>query len=329
MYQGMDENGKPIPKILRASRLASQSTVPLQIEKSVTKRSVKLNSTPHVPSNRVQPKPTHHASPARVKLIPITYIFPGEVKLKASPTGPPKRRRLKTRIAVLCVVVAFALAIVGNGVLMIVSNQSPISIVLLQQLNQAQSPQQPQTLSASARVSVHRQSNRAEYNNDYPEWQLWSYSACSGCAMAALMDAYGAQKNGKPLNCGDVLEVEYNLGVYDPGASPTRNRGLLPPGQEGLARTAAQFGFTGDYSKNLTLDDLIKLANSGTPSIIGFPTHVMVLKGGDSNNVLLADSGGLHLTMVTREQFLQGLPGTRLYAGQAWLSGWYFTIKPK
>lgn len=303
MYDGMDEYGKPIPKIRRASLLASQNTVPLHLERTVPTRSIK-------------PKPAPHIFPGRVKRIPITP--------KTS-----KKRRLQTWIPVVFVVVAFTLAVVINGVLEIVSNQSPVSVVFLQQLSQAQSTLQLQTLTASERISVHRQSNRAEYNNDNPEWQLWSYSACSGCAMAALMDAYGAQKNGKPLNCGDVLEVEYQLGVYDPGTIPTQSRGLLPPGQESLARTAAQFGFASDFSKNLSLDDLIQLANSGTPSIIGLPTHVMILKGGDSNYVFLADSGGLHLTTVTRDEFLNGLPGTRLYAGQAWLSGWYFTLKPK
>ena len=288
MYEGMDENGKPIPKIRRASLLASQSTIPLHTERVVGNR--------------------------RVQLIPPTRVL-------------PKKRRLQTWITVLFVVFTFIILI--NGVLAIVSHQSPVPVVLVQQLSQGQSTLQSQPANASARVTVHRQSNRAEYNNDNPEWQLWSYSACSGCAMAALMDAYGAKKNGKPLNCGDVLEVEYKLGVYDPGTSRTQSRGLLPPGQQGLARTAAQFGFAADFSKNLSLDDLINLANSGTPSIISIPTHVMIITGGDSSHIMLADSGGLHLTTVTRDQFLNGLPGTRLYAGQAWIPGWYFTLKPK
>jgi hypothetical protein len=210
----------------------------------------------------------------------------------------------------------------------IVAHEPLPTIILAQQLNQGQLTLQSQMLNTSERVLVHRQADRAQYNNDNPEWQLWSYSACSGCAMAALLDAYGATKNGNPLKCGDVLEVAYKLGVYDPGTSPTQGWGLLPPGQLNLARTAAQFGFAADYSQNLSLDDLIKLANSGTPSIVGFPTHVMVLKGGNSNDVFLADSGGLHLTTVTRDQFLYGLPGNRLYAGEAWLPGWYVTIKP-
>jgi hypothetical protein len=288
MYEGMDENGKPIPKIRRASLLASQCTVPLHIRRTVVRKRVQLTPSPHVPL---------------------------------------KKRPLQTWLTFLFMVVAFALLL--NSAWAIVSHQSLASIVFIQQLNQGQLTLQSQTLSASARVTIHRQANRAEYNNDNPEWQLWSYSACSGCAMAALMDAYGAQKNGKPLNCGDVLEVEYNLGVYDPGTSPTQNRGLLPPGQLGLAKSAAQFGFASDFSKIVSLDDLINLANSGTPSIVGFPTHVMILKGGDSGRVMLADSGGLHLTTITRDQFLHGLPGTRLYAGEAWSPGWYFTIKPK
>jgi hypothetical protein len=297
MYEGMDEKGRPIPKVRRASLLASQNTVPLQ------KSTVPLHTRKRVVRKRVY----------------LTHI--------PSPHVPLKKRQLPTWVIFMLVGVAFVLLL--NSAWAIVSHQSLTSIVFMQQLNQTQSPQQSPMLTASERVSVHRQSNRAEYNNDNPEWQLWSYSACSGCALAALLDAYGAQKNGKPLNCGDVLEVEYNLGVYDPGKSPTQNRGLLPPGQQNLARTAAQFGFASDFSKNLSLDDLINLANSGTPSIVGIPTHVMIITGGDSTYVKLADSGGLHLSIVTRDQFLHGLPGTRLYTGQAWIPGWYFTLKPK
>jgi len=297
MYEGMDEKGRPIPKIRRASLLASQSTAPLH------KTTVPLHKRKIVFRKRVQ------------------------LTRSPSPPLPLKKRPLPTWLTFL--LLGFTFAILLNSAWAIVSHQSLTTIVLMQQLNQAQTGQQSPTLNTSQRISVHRQSNRAEYNNDNPEWQLWSYSACSGCAMAALMDAYGAQKNGKPLNCGDVLEVEYKLGVYDPGTSPTQNRGLLPPGQVGLGKTAAYFGFASDYSKNVSLDDLINLANSGTPSIISIPTHVMIITGGDSSHIMLADSGGLHLATVTRDQFLNGLPGTRLYAGQAWIPGWNFTIKPK
>ncbi len=174
----------------------------------------------------------------------------------------------------------------------------------------------------SREVTAFAQANKVQYNNEKPEWSLWSNSACSGCAMAALMDAYGATLNGRPLNCGDVLETEYHLSVY----SPVNEWGLITGAPEELAKTATQFGFTGYYKQKLSLDDLITLANAGTPSIVRIPTHVMILTGGDSQNVFLADSGGLHLSTVTRTQFLHGLPGSRLYAGQSWMVGWYVIL---
>ncbi len=295
MYDGMDENGRPIPTIRRATRRASQFTTPLRVAQ---------NTDP----------------------LPLRKIVVRETRQQASrPHALQRKRQAPTRMMVLCMLALLVISV--RIAWFIVSHQSLESFVFMQEASQAQLKQQAQPLTMSERVIAHHQANRAEYNNDNPEWQVWGYTACSGCALAALMDAYGAQKNGKPLNCGDVLEVEYRLGVYDPGTTPTNGRGLLPPGQIGLDKTAAYFGFASDYSKNVSLDDLIAMANSGTPSIIGIPTHVMVLTGGDSKYVKLADSGGLRLTTVTRDQFLHGLPGTRLYAGEAWIPGWYFTLK--
>lgn len=142
--------------------------------------------------------------------------------------------------------------------------------------------------------------------------------------MAAIMDAYGANINGRPLNCGDVLEAEYRLSVY----SPVNNWGLIRGAQDELAQTATHFGFTAHYTQKLSLDDLIALGNSGIPSVVRIPTHILLLTGGDGQNVFLADSGGLHLSKVTRTQFLHGLPGSRLYAGQAWMAGWYVILTP-
>ena len=176
----------------------------------------------------------------------------------------------------------------------------------------------------SSTVTALSQADKTHYNNENPEWSIWSYSACSGCAMAAIMDAYGATLHGRPLNCGDVLEVENRLSVY----SPVNEWGLITGEPDELAQTATQFGFTGYYTQKLSLDDLITLANAGIPSIVRIPTHIMILTGGDSQNVFLADSGGLHLSKVTRNQFLHGLPGSRLYAGQSWMTGWYIILTP-
>jgi hypothetical protein len=302
MYDGMDENGMPIPITRRATRRASQTTDPLRL----------AQTTDQLPVKRTVARKTQ-------QLVPTSPVLRNTEPLH-------HKRKTPSWMIVFCML---AISVVSVRVAwFFAAHQSLESLAFMPNISQTQLKQQAQPLTLSEKVVVHHQANRAEYNNDNPEWQVWSYSACSGCALAALLDAYGAQKNGKPLNCGDVLEVEYKLGVYDPGTTPTNSRGLLPPGQIGLDKTAAYFGFASDYSKKVSLDDLIAMANAGTPSIISIPTHVMIITGGDSKYVRLVDSGGLRLTTVTRDQFLNGLPGTRLYAGEAWIPGWYFTLKP-
>lgn len=226
----------------------------------------------------------------------------------------------------ICLII-FSLVIVVNRIF--VFHQFPsLGVLPSSQFNQTdQNP--PIALSfpvskISRNVIAFSQADRTHYNNENPEWSQWSYSACSGCAMAALLDAYGATINGRPLNCGDTLEVENRLSVY----RPVNDWGLIRGAPDELAKTAAQFGFTGHYTQKLSLDDLITLGNAGIPSIVRIPTHIMILTGGDSQNVFLADSGGLHLSKVTRDQFLHGLPGSRLYAGQSWMTGWYIILTP-
>ena len=223
--------------------------------------------------------------------------------------------------------IVLSLVIVLNRIL--ATNQFPVlmfsSSSQVAQTNQVPSiPLNFPVKEISNGVSAFAQGDKANYNNENPEWSTWSYSACSGCAMAALMDAYGATLHGRPLNCGDVLEVENRLSVYN----PVNEWGLIRGAPNELAETAAQFGFTGHYTQKLSLDDLIALANAGIPSIVRIPTHIMILIGGDSQNVFLADSGGLHLSKVTRNQFIHGLPGSRLYAGQSWMAGWYIILTP-
>ncbi len=226
----------------------------------------------------------------------------------------------------ICLIL-FSLVVVFNRVF--VSHQFPsLGVLPSSQVDQTdQNPPIPLSFpvaKVSRNVTAFSQADKAHYNNEEPEWSKWSYSACSGCAMAALMDAYGANINGRPLNCGDTLETEYRISVYN----PVNDWGLIRGAPDELAKTAAQFGFTGHYTQKLSLDDLITLGNAGIPSIVRIPTHVMILTGGDSQNVFLADSGGLHLSKVTRNQFLHGLPGSRLYAGQSWMAGWYVILTP-
>ncbi len=239
--------------------------------------------------------------------------------------NPAKRIRLQIVLGIGLIL--FSLLVIMRGAL--VSNQFlRLQFLPPSQINQTDQGSALSLLfpvqKISRSVAAFSQADKTQYNNENPQWSQWSYSACSGCAMAALMDAYGANLNGKPLNCGDVLEAEYRLSVYNPINSWGLQRGV----PDELAKTAAQFGFTGYSTQKLSLDDLITLANAGTPSIVRIPSHIMILTGGDSQHVFLADSGGLHLSQVTRTQFLHGLPGSKLYAGQAWMAGWYIILTP-
>jgi hypothetical protein len=239
--------------------------------------------------------------------------------------NPSKRIRLHMVLGIGLII--FSLLVILHGVL--VSNQFPrLQFLPPSQINQTNQGSSLPLLfpvqKISRSVTAFSQADKTQYNNENPQWSQWSYSACSGCAMAALMDAYGANLNGKPLNCGDVLEVEYRLSVYNPVHAWGLQRGV----PDELAKTAAQFGFTGYSTQKLSLDDLITLANAGIPSIVRIPSHIMILTGGDSQHIFLADSGGLHLSQVDRTQFLHGLPGSKLYAGQSWMEGWYIILTP-
>lgn len=133
---------------------------------------------------------------------------------------------------------------------------------------------------------------RSEYNNDL-EWLVWSWSSCSGDSMAMVFNAYG-----KHLNIGDVLETEYNLGVWTPSL------GIL--GDYGFTKTGDYYGFNTSISYSRTLQQIIDLANSGTPVIVGAPMHILVLTGGDSQYVYLADPSPHNYKRLTRNQFQYG-----------------------
>lgn len=292
-----------------------------------------LRQNTRVSAQRREPAPRRVERREPRPLVPAPHQV--ERREPRPPVSAPRRvvRRQKSRsgrinyqiVLGICLIV-FSL-VVFNRIL--AANQiSVLQFLPSPQLNQTQQaislPLSFPVKRISRNLTAFSQADKAQYNNENPQWSQWSYSACSGCAMAALMDAYGATVNGRPLNCGDVLEVEQHISVYN----PVNEWGLIRGQPDELAATATQFGFTGSYTQKLSLDDLITLANAGIPSIVRIPTHIMILTGGDSQHVFLADSGGLHLSKVTRIQFLHGLPGSRLYAGQSWMTGWYIILTP-
>ena len=138
---------------------------------------------------------------------------------------------------------------------------------------------------------------RNQYYSDY-QWQVWSYSSCSGIAMEMVMNAY--ERN---LIAADVLQVELNFGVWNAYSGLLRD--------DGIAMTANYFGFNTNASHSLTLQDLITTSNKGFPIIVSvrdsyyFPAgHIFVVRGGDSQYVYIADSSPDNFQRMSHAMFL-------------------------
>ncbi|MBV9690748.1 MAG: hypothetical protein JO202_13695 [Ktedonobacteraceae bacterium] len=130
------------------------------------------------------------------------------------------------------------------------------------------------------------------------EYNTWWPAACSAGAMTAVIDAYGHH-----YRLTDILSVELRLREI------TVSEGLLEP--LGIDRTVTQFGFKTTWLNKPSLDDVITIANSGRPIIISFPPsrwaggHILVVIGGNKDNVLLADSSRLNMRSMARNIFVK------------------------
>lgn len=165
---------------------------------------------------------------------------------------------------------------------------------------------------------------RSQYNSDF-QWRNWSYASCSGCSLAELMNTYGAR-----LKCADPLQVEYELGLWDPRNGLGGNAAWMQ-----LGRVTKQFGFKAVLGKmDINYDSvnqLIKWGNSGRPIMIGLGSHILDIVGGDyagtSGNLVLIDSnsgGNRVYSSITKSQFISGFPGNnRLF----W-TGMYLYVIP-
>ncbi len=136
----------------------------------------------------------------------------------------------------------------------------------------------------------------AQYSSQQ-EYKLWAYSACSAAAMTEVINAYGNH-----YHITDILKVEAQIGEITP------KLGLLE--DIGIQRTVALFGFKTTWGHSLSLDHIIDIANHGRPVIVSFPPdryaggHLLVVTGGDSSKVLLADSSLWNRHSLSRSQFL-------------------------
>ncbi len=172
-------------------------------------------------------------------------------------------------------------------------NESQISNL---QTNAHATPNPILSGTASLRLVRIDSATRAQYRTDY-QWEVWSFSSCSGISMTMVMNSYG-----RNLIASDVLQEELNLGVWDV------NLGLLR--EEGIAMTAAYYGFDTSANHTRTLQDIITLGNNGTPVIVSvrdsyyYPGgHIFVVRGGDALNVYIADSSQANFQHMSRSMF--------------------------
>jgi len=141
-------------------------------------------------------------------------------------------------------------------------------------------------------MSVDQYQSQGEFNQ-------WAASACSAASMTEVINAY----SGHHFRVTDILKVEANLHQITP------ELGLLQP--SGIDATVDRFGFQATHLNNPSLDEVIKIANQGRPVIVSFPPsaivpggHILVIRGGNSDQVYLADSSILNQTSMSRSNFL-------------------------
>lgn len=159
------------------------------------------------------------------------------------------------------------------------------------------SSKSPQFYGASKALHRINQLDPAQYNSTQ-DFATWAYSACSTAAMTEVFDAYGQH-----YRIADVLKVEASIGAITPSL------GLVD--DSGIQRTAAQFHFNTSWGYSLSLSKIIAIANSGEPVIVDWPPnkydggHLVVVIGGNSTTVFLADSSIYDRTSLTQAQFMQ------------------------
>ena len=128
------------------------------------------------------------------------------------------------------------------------------------------------------------------------EYTTWASSACSAAAMTEVLNAYGLH-----LRIQDVLQVERSLNYITPLDGLTQ--------EVGIAETVKRFGFQTTWGDHFTLDQILRNANAGSPVIVSWPPsryqggHFVVVTGGDSATVFLADSSAWDRARISRQQF--------------------------
>jgi uncharacterized protein YvpB len=228
---------------------------------------------------------------------------PKQVSFFSLPTSWYTRRRPLVTLGLL-VMIALAFFVQGglaggDSVIHTITHSLGLSLFTTSQSNDLQPIAHAQSSTASSRVVRVNSAAADQYRTAY-QLNVWSYSSCSGIAMEMVMNAYG-----RHYIASDILQEELNLGVW------STSLGLLR--EDGMAQTAAYFGFNADDNRTRSLQDVIDIANQGSPVIVSvrdsahFPNgHIFVIHGGDDQYVYIADSSLDNFTKMTRAMF-QGM----------------------
>ena len=191
----------------------------------------------------------------------------------------------------------------------VLPHQALINLLLFNLNTPVKTTTQPSNFQATQNLVRISQLDPAQYNSTQ-EFNQWAYSACSTASMTEVFNSYG-----RHYRITDVLKVEAQIGEITP------QLGLLE--DVGIQRTAARFGFKTTWGHNLSLDQIIAIANSGKPVIVSFPPdrydggHLLVVTGGNSILVKLADSSLWNRKELSRAQFLN------------WWEGFYAIVTPQ
>ncbi len=191
----------------------------------------------------------------------------------------------------------------------VLPHQALINLLLFNLNTPAKTTTQPSNVQSSQNLVRLSQLDPAQYYSTQ-EFQTWAYSACSTASMTVVFNSYG-----RHYRITDVLKVEAQIGEITP------QLGLLE--DVGIQRTAARFGFKTMWGHNLSLDQIITIANNGKPVIVSFPPdryaggHLLVVTGGNRYTVNLADSSSWNRHALSRAQFLN------------WWEGFYAIVTPQ
>ena len=244
----------------------------------------------------LQHQPSSRLHPQHARVLPVEQ--PGDPTAVGLPRSWYARRRLLVSLGLLLMVLLtlFVQSGLADGTFETVGKRFELLSLSFHAsaLSPAVHEVQPNASQQLVRLS---QLDPGQYASS-EEYQTWAYSACSAAAMTEVLNAYGQQ-----YRISDVLHVEAQLGEISPAL------GLLRP--EGIEHTAAQFGFQTTWGQAWTLDRVIDTANQGHPVIVDFPPdrydggHILVVTGGNSSTVLLADSSLWNRHALSRVQFLQ------------------------